>query len=1155
MRDERTIVFPPARPASLPERVGFNPRARARGLRRFEGTAAALGAVPAAEARAQLPAQIAAALDAPVGEVRIIAADAGAGKSHALIDALVERKLAERRALAPGEAHKTTLLLLPNKALAEEWAKDVDEGGKIDWRGVRRAVLRGKDKTNCRNYAVVAPLQAVGARVSAICGSIDDEEAGERKHNRHLEARRPSDPVVIVAKTQALADALAEQDERGADAFANILTAEEQKHDGANLVLVEEMAGPEELTKLAVGLRFARRRDREEIAFAIAPDLAIGSLPEVEDAARRARCAIVIRETPAPRSRHGRAEAGWTGEAFLGYTPPPRETVLCPFRDWCNESGYHAQATQVAEAEIIISNHAWLSINHATSFLAKVERLETIIIDESPLGSVVNSGEVAVEDLLAPLDVKAPGVIHRLLMLIDAERSSGETKDAYRARVAQIRDEVATLDRARRDLAEQIARDVEEGRDPALQIVRRGQDVPQEGATRSVLDGVISVLAAFRGRVEERIGPSMTVAEAEEVAELYNETKIVGKNRTLFSIIRRRAQLIRGLSKTLDAAALDQVFARDTSLSFSRHAGGEDGKPIRHLRYDWVSPTFISNIEGDLEGGEDGEPVRTEARVVILDASAHAEIYERLFPGRKVSLSRTRMTWPNTQVLQFVDSTFSNTALLGRPDPGRLDPEGMKAAGELATKAIRLIDRLAAKHPKGLLVCATQGVIEMVEGAFAAAGCVVPGNIGFLGYGKARGTNQFEAFEAVLCLGRIQPPKDVVERKAGALEAFRAAVKAEAPAPLALDEGPTFPLRPGLYRRRDGSLWEKAVPLPTDGLVGAVLATHREDEVAQAAARLRPATRPVERPATIYLGTSLPIDVELDDILVLDDLIGGETPLAQLFRIFDGVLPLSPKLAARRAKGSMIEARAGYRRLQALYAAAGLVTRDFAGESDRLYEALQRTAPLDRNGVPLLHVVQARHAKQPGSASVLLVAATVPNVWEAVAGFYAACGLELGACEVRYSPPDAEIVQIPQPVAEAAARSREPFAAARDTGLSRRLAKAYEKYLGAKPRQAAAMGAAQAHHTRRGNPGRLVCGPLPPPDPAEAAAPAATLGEAMSLVVRHGSAEIATVVLLSVIAEETAQFLASLKIPAGPRPDRRTAMAEAYRNWRAVGDF
>lgn len=1043
-------VAPAAAPLS--QRIGLNPRAQRRGVIPYAGAALAVEpTVPAMRARQLLPVQVTAALDAPVSEASVIAVDAGGGKSHALITVLIERALSERGTLANGGVHRTTLLLLPNKALAREWA------ARVDWRGVRYAILEGKDAGNCRSHAIVAPLQAVGARVAAICGDVEKEET-RQKHAAQSCARRPSDPRVIVVATQALANEM-----EAAEIFDAILTVPEREACSMRLIAVDVQIEDDDAPALRElknrGFRFARRARGGRIRYVVAGE-AIAHDEETRGLAQAAGCAVIATESPMPRSKAGRAIGQFDGAALIGYIPAEKdeETLVCQHRDWCQIKGYHAQAAQIETAEIIISNHAWLTLDHGSSFLSRVQRLETIVIDESPLGVVVSSRSVAVEELLAPLSAKAPDVAHRLLMLSGPDCKGGT---AYKDRIARVRENVKAFDEDRREMVADIVKDLEEGRDPAHRLVVAGKDAK--------LAEFVHMLAGFRGQIEDRIRPGMSLEEAREVARLFGETAVVGKNIGLFTLIRRRAELIRKVaaeSGTADLASV--VFPSDPSMSIGLMKIEGLDVPIRDVRYDWVSPVFVSNIEGFEPKDENGTG-RPPVRVVVLDASAHAEIYERLFARRAVKIARTRLSRPNVKTVQIVDSTFSNTALIGRPDPHRLDPDMLKAAGKLAARSLELIDRLAQKHNRrGLLVCATQGVLEMIEGAFAAAMRQVPEAVAFLNYGRARGTNDFEAFEAVLCLGRVQPPKDTVERKAGALESFRAFAAGEAPRAVVVDDGPTFPLRAGIYRKTDGTCWEKAVPLPTDDLVRAVLATHREDEVAQAAARLRPATRAEDVPATIYIATSLPLDFEVDELVVLDDLLEVETPLAKIFRAFDGVLPTSPALVALRAKGSLMESRTGYRRAQNLFAAAGVVTADFIGSESARIDAIKKLAPLGSDGLPLIHVVRARYNAQRGSDSVLLIAATVSNVEDAVRRFYNACGLKLGLIEILYSPAAAEIVLLPtnRDVALKSAESREALSSASDP-LTPRLARAYRRYLAAAPGQAAAMGASQAHHDRR----------------------------------------------------------------------------------------
>jgi hypothetical protein len=673
-------------------------------------------------------------------------------------------------------------------------------------------------------------------------------------------------------------------------------------------------------------------------------------------------------------------KANCAANLVCGKVFDPDPNLKCPFADRCAASGYWSQLDVLSIAEIAFIPHARLALPMDKSILANFEP-ELLVIDEAILGTVVKSSAVPVDSLTAPLHT----------VLRPWERALNGI--AY----ANARCDDAARQKQRTELWERVVASIGKDLDPAKELIGAG-----------LIDHIDVALRIVRGQISDdvEIGPRLTEADARSLAyrSCYRHARAEA---AALSVLKRRVAWLTAEAgrRGIAVAELETPKCREIILRVEKDR--RTGDQRRYLDAYWVSKAFRDNIdppapEADLLAGLEA-CARKRPACIVLDAHAHPRILERLFPGRRIHISRGRAMAPNATLIQVVDRTMSNASLL----PSRRASERARlAAGELAADMMRAIDLAAARH-RSLLLSATRDVIELVRRAYQQCGRMLPPNVAMLSFGRARGTNDFEQFQAVMVLGRMQPPKHAMDGHAAALMAR------EWIGPI-MDGGEQFPLREAVYRMRDGRAFSRCVPLPTDFLVADILATSRENEIEQAIARLRLEQR-IE-PVTVYIVCSLPLQIELDELCSLADLAGREHKLEALTLACDGITPLSAFIVEAIAKraGGAIEKEWGGGRHRARHQldVLGLTPGAFAGAlGDEARRAALRTIAPEVGDEAPVRIVSFRYVGQPGSP---LIAAVWPDarllgVEKRLEALLARIGKQLdrSSIEILYSPPAA----------------------------------------------------------------------------------------------------------------------------------------------------
>ncbi len=283
---------------------------------------------------------------------------------------------------------------------------------------------------------------------------------------------------------------------------------------------------------------------------------------------------------------------------------------------------------------------------------------------------------------------------------------------------------------------------------------------------------------------------------------------------------------------------------------------------IRHLQ-DFLPPGSLEN--------------QVPPRVLIIDGSASSLIVSQWFRIQKeICIAAER----NAHVIQCSSARCSTTSLI----PARnIDPASKKTAKRRLTEVQNLIDHLAEEHKSVLVV----GPQKIVEKAKRGKKIRVPRNgVEFAHFNALRGVDRWKNFEAVLVIGRNEPPVQAVE------DIARCVFKENY---YPLDLRGTWTTEARGYRLSAGRQGTDVVVHP-DQHVQAILEQLRERESEQALDRLR--LIHAKKPKFVYLLSNLPLDVTVHQLLDWDDLMHGSRIERAWRKTEGGALPLDAEWLA-----------------------------------------------------------------------------------------------------------------------------------------------------------------------------------------------------------------------------------------------------------------
>jgi hypothetical protein len=267
-------------------------------------------------------------------------------------------------------------------------------------------------------------------------------------------------------------------------------------------------------------------------------------------------------------------------------------------------------------------------------------------------------------------------------------------------------------------------------------------------------------------------------------------------------------------------------------------------------------------------------------KLILLDASASPILSDLFFPDLRTEEERIPRI---AQVIQCHSTRCATTSIVPNKNS---DQTAKRKAQQRLADIQRLLARLASTHSKVLVVGPSAVVGNPASNTEALLTC--PENAEFAHFNAVRGIDRWKDSDAILVIGRNQPPIKAMEDTARALFF-------DTPEPLSLGHERWSKCDRG-YRYKHGQKGV-AVDCHPDPRVQAVLEQFRELESVQAIDRMRLIHN--TEPKSIYLLSNLPLDIDVDQLLSWKELIAGGSRIERAWqRQTHGVLPLNAEWLA-----------------------------------------------------------------------------------------------------------------------------------------------------------------------------------------------------------------------------------------------------------------
>ncbi|MFO1199037.1 MAG: hypothetical protein U1E86_18920 [Burkholderiaceae bacterium] len=274
-----------------------------------------------------------------------------------------------------------------------------------------------------------------------------------------------------------------------------------------------------------------------------------------------------------------------------------------------------------------------------------------------------------------------------------------------------------------------------------------------------------------------------------------------------------------------------------------------------------------------------GYASQQESDILVIDATANRTLIGRFVDVAQFEVLRAPR---NATVVQCGSSRCSTTSLV----PGRNDdPKGRSVAAKRRKELEHFVGELAKRHRK-VLVVGPQAITGNPRAKLKPT-IKVPKNVTLEHFNAIRGIDRWKDYDAVVVIGRNEPPIEAVEAVARAVFMLD-------PTPLKFAAG--WSMKSRGYRLRRGLKGVGVVCHPDDR-VQAVLEQVREAESEQAIDRLRLVHSPTKK--EVYILSNIPLDIDVDYLYDWHDMVVGARVVRAL-ETCGGVLPTDPKWLAKR---------------------------------------------------------------------------------------------------------------------------------------------------------------------------------------------------------------------------------------------------------------
>lgn len=276
-----------------------------------------------------------------------------------------------------------------------------------------------------------------------------------------------------------------------------------------------------------------------------------------------------------------------------------------------------------------------------------------------------------------------------------------------------------------------------------------------------------------------------------------------------------------------------------------------------------------------LEPPRKGVSQRKQSTILIIDANADREIIGQFF---SVSEFIELATKRQARVIQCSSTRGATTSFVPAKNK---DPKSKRAAQRRLNDIQQFIDRLAGQGKK-VLVVGPQVITGNTKSNIAPL-LTCPAGCEFAHFQGIRGIDRWKDFDAVVVIGRNEPPVD-------AMEGYARAIYSDGTSPLALNSN--WATMPRGYRLKSAALMGTDVVIHPDSKIQGLLEQVRECETVQAVDRLRLVHATTQK--EVYILSNIPLDIDVDELCTWNEIMYPPR-LRAAWETLNGVMPLNGK--------------------------------------------------------------------------------------------------------------------------------------------------------------------------------------------------------------------------------------------------------------------
>ena len=273
-----------------------------------------------------------------------------------------------------------------------------------------------------------------------------------------------------------------------------------------------------------------------------------------------------------------------------------------------------------------------------------------------------------------------------------------------------------------------------------------------------------------------------------------------------------------------------------------------------------------------------GDHDHHQSRVFVIDANADEQLIGQFFDD---VVFWTIPAVRQAKVIQCRSTRCSTTSLVPKRNS---DPKSKREAKKRLGELNAFIARIARQHAR-VLVVGPQAITGNPKTKTKPL-IKAPANVDLAHFNAIRGIDRWKDHEAIVVIGRNEPPIEEVE-------AIARCVFLTDREPLQFAS--EWAVAERGYRWKGGRLGVDVVVHP-DLRVQKILEQIREGESQQAIDRIR--LIHATAPKAVYLLSNVVLDVDVDHLVTWEELMNGGSRIEQAWKTLNGVMPLAPEWLA-----------------------------------------------------------------------------------------------------------------------------------------------------------------------------------------------------------------------------------------------------------------